>query len=168
MTQFDNGGHTIGWARYTYDTAGNPADTITYAGTTADVYSATNRLTREIVYAPGGSPMVSSTSMTYLASGLMATSIDGDDNVTSDTYNSAGLQTVELVSLGHEISSTSMVYDAAGRVTQQFDGTATPSLPATMPTECGRIQSHRRWPAVRGHSAPHALPGGLSTAPTGG
>jgi YD repeat-containing protein len=124
MEEYDSGSNEVNHASYTYDSNGNPVDTITADGTTVDSYDKRNQLTAEVVYDANGVTVASSSSTGYLASGLVSQTLDGDGNKTTSTYNSAGLATVQemLDSGSNVISSTGFAYNAAGEVSTQTDG----------------------------------------------
>ena len=141
--EYNSSSTLVNYQSYTYDAIGNPSVTYTADSRTTDLYNDQGQLTSELVYDVGtlSTTMVSSSDTTYLASGLVATSTDGDGNVTSNTYDQVGrLTDVEVLdaSTGHQqrdqrirpgqphdaanrrrVTTTSYGYDADGNVTFQ-------------------------------------------------
>ena len=127
--EYNSSSTLVNYQSYTYDAIGNPSVTYTADSRTTDLYNDQGQLTSELVYDVGtlSTTMVSSSDTTYLASGLVATSTDGDGNVTSNTYDQVGrLTDVEVLDASTSvISNVTSEYDLASRMTLQIDAVST-------------------------------------------
>ncbi|MCE9567336.1 MAG: hypothetical protein K8U57_35490 [Planctomycetes bacterium] len=113
---------------YTYDLNGN-VTTITDGDNNVTTYAYQgNELISTVVRAngtggPGTGAIVSSSGATYDKNGNVTTSTDGDNNVTTNTYDGDRLMsTVKTDSLGNVISSMAYTYDRNGNTLTITDG----------------------------------------------